>query len=80
MKHFTFYRESNNFDDILNDITLKKHIHLKLYWNQYLTIGCSDITESIEGYLMLKFGDDLRKLTDKDYTPVPNVDYTPVRR
>lgn len=80
MKNFTFYRENNKFDDILNDITLKKHIHLKLRWYQYLTIGCSDITDSIEGYLMLKFGDDLRKLTDSDYTPIPNVDYTPVRR
>ena len=80
MKNFTFYRENNKFDDILNDITLKKHIHLKLHWYQYLIIGCNDITDGIEGYLMLKFGDDLRKLTDKDYTPIPNVDYIPIRR
>lgn len=80
MKHFTFYRENNKFDDILNDLTLKKHIHLKLHWYQHLTIGCVDISDSVQGYLMLKFGDDLRKLTDKDYTPIPNVDYTPIRR
>lgn len=80
MKHFTFFRESNKFDDILNDTTLKKHIHLKLQWYQYLTIGCEEISDSEVGYLTLKFGDDLRKLTDKDYTPIPNVDYIPIKR
>jgi len=79
MKHFTFYRESNKFDDILNDPTLKKHIYIKLQWYQHLTIGCNDLTESIQGYLMLKFGEDLRSLTDKNYTPIANVDYVPKR-
>jgi hypothetical protein len=80
MKYFTFFRESNKFDDILNDAALKKQIHLKLNWYQHLIIGCADITDGEIGYLTLKFGDDLRSITEKDYTPKPNVDYIPIRR
>lgn len=80
MKHFTFYSETNDFTEILNDPTLKKHIHLKFTWHQHLTIGFNKLSDSIEGYVMLKFGESIRSLTDKDYTPIPGVDYKPVRR
>lgn len=80
MKHYTFYRESDDFNDIINDITLKKKIRLKFRWYQHLTIGFNTIEDSIEGYLMLKFGDDLRSLTEKDYSPIPGVDYVPERK
>lgn len=80
MIHYTFFRESNDFNDILSDISLKKHIHLKLSWYQHLLIAFENIDDSIRGYIMLKYGDEVTKLTDKDYTPVPNVDYKPIRR
>ena len=80
MIHYTFFRESNDFKDILSDISLKKHIHLKLSWYQHLILAFEDIDDSIRGYIMLKYGDEVTKLTDKDYTPVPNVDYKPIRR
>ena len=80
MKHYTFYRESNKFDDILSDVSLKKHIHLKMSWYQHLLLGFDDLDDSMQGYIMLKYGDEVTKLTDKDYRPIPNVDYKPIRR
>ena len=83
MKYFTFYRESNNFDDILNDINLKKLITTKLRWNNYLMIGINKYKKDAEktfSYLTLKYGDEMRTNLTKDYSPVPNVDYIPVRR
>ena len=83
MKYFTFYRESNNFDDILNDINLKKLITTKLRWNNYLMIGINKYKKDAEktfSYITLKYGDEMRTNLTKDYSPVPNVDYIPVRR
>lgn len=80
MKHFTFYREFNKFDDILNDPTIKKHASLKLQWYQHLSIGLHDAGDEISGYIVLKYGDEITKLTDKDYTPIPKVDYLPKRK
>jgi len=80
MKHFTFYRESNNFDDILTDIALKKKIHFKLRWSKHLEIGVNSYTdEGLITYIELKYGESITRLT-KDYSPIPNVDYTPIRR
>ena len=39
MKYYTFYRENDNFDDILNDTIIKKIIDEKIRWFQYLIIG-----------------------------------------
>jgi len=83
MKYFTFYRESNNFDDILNDINLKKLITTKLRWDNYLMIGISKYkkdAEKIFSYITLKYGDEMRNRLTKDYSPVPNVDYIPIRK
>lgn len=80
MKHFTFYRESNKFDDILSDPTIKKYTSLKLQWYQHLTIGLLyEAGDEISGYIVLKYGDEITKLTDKDYTPIAGVDYIPKR-
>ena len=83
MKYFTFYRESNNFDDILKDINLKKFITTKLRWSNYLMIGINEYKKDAEktfSYITLKFGDEMRTNLTKDYSPIPNVDYTPIRR
>jgi hypothetical protein len=83
MKYYTFYRESNNFDDILNDINLKKLITTKLRWDNYLMIGINKFKKDAEktfSYITLKYGDEMRTQLTKDYSPVPHVDYIPVRR
>ena len=83
MKYFTFYRESNKFDDILKDINLKKYIIEKIRWDNYLTIGMSEYStdsEKLFSYIMLKYGDEMRNSLTKDYSPIPNVDYIPIRR
>lgn len=80
MKYYTFHRESSNFSDILQDTTVKKHIRTKITWLQHLLIGLnSETTDEIFGYIVLKYGEDIVNLTNKDYTPIPDVDYTPKR-
>jgi hypothetical protein len=80
MKHYTFYRESNDFSDILNDGSLKKFIDTKIKWSNHLLIGLNyEVTDQILGYIVLKYGDDITQLTTNDYTPRPNVDYLPKR-
>ena len=79
MKYFTFHRESNNFDDILKDINLKKHIDDTITWSEHLRIGMQD-NDKISSYITLKYGDEmLTKLTDS-YAPIPNIDYIPIRK
>lgn len=36
MKYYTFYRENNNFVDILTDINIKKVVDLKISWLRHL--------------------------------------------
>ena len=80
MKYYIFKRESNNFNDILTDPSIKKYIEVKLTWNEHLIMGLMFKTpDSVLGYVVLKYGDDMTKITDKDYTPLPNIDYTPIR-
>ena len=82
MKYFIFYREDNNFDDLLTDKNIRKCFNYKLSWKQYLLLGTESITDEIQSYLVLKYGDDLK---DKSYVfpdrkPVPFVDYEPDRK
>ena len=79
-KFYTFKRESDNFDDILTDETLKRKIRKKLMWGRDLMIGLSHKTDdSTIGYLVLKYGEHIVNPINKDYTPIPNVDYIPKR-
>ena len=78
MKYFTFNREDNNFDDILNDVNLKKVIDLKMTWYQYLMIGMID-DDKVTSYVTLKYGDEMVGELTKDYSPIIGVDYTPKR-
>jgi len=80
MKYYTFKRESNDFTDILKDPAIKSLIKLKIKWKYHLMIGFSTKTEEgTFGYIVLKYGDDITDPINKDYTPVPGVDYTPKR-
>jgi hypothetical protein len=80
MKYYTFQRESNNFDDILNDTTIKKKIYVNISWKGYLMIGLDDHEDKLKSYVILKYGDELRNSLTKNYTPIPNIDYIPRRK
>ena len=76
MKRYIFYRESEDFSDILTDPTLKKHIDEKVTWNGHLRIGLSDRTNGkLASYITLKYGDELRTNLTTDYSPIIGVDY-----
>lgn len=80
MKYYTFKRESNDFSDILNDQNLKKDIDTKIFWLNHLVIGLRfEVNDQTLGYIVLKYGEDLVKLVETDYTPLPNIDYIPKR-
>lgn len=79
MKYYTFYRESNDFDDILNDNIIKKIVDEKIRWYQYLIIGMNDKHEQSFSYITLKYGDEMKPDLVKDFSPVPGVDYIPKR-
>jgi hypothetical protein len=79
MKYYTFYRENNNFDDILNDSIIKKIIDEKLRWHQYLIIGMNEKHEQSFSYITLKYGDEMKQELVKDFSPVPGIDYIPKR-
>lgn len=81
MKYYTFYRENNNFNDILKDKNVKSKIRFKIQWSQHLLIGFEyeKPDEKILGYLVLKYGDDIKNIFEYDYSPIPNIDYIPVK-
>ena len=83
MKYYTFYRESNNFDDILGDAIIKKFADTKLRWHKYLMVGISESIKDSDQYyslLTLKYGEDMVSSVCKDFTPVAGVDYIPKKR
>jgi hypothetical protein len=80
MKYYTFYRESNNFDDIEQDPIIKKYADTKIRWWQHFMIGINkSIKDSDQHYslLTLKYGEDMVNSVCKDYSPVAGVDYIP---
>jgi hypothetical protein len=79
MKYYTFYRESNNFDDILNDTILKKSIDEVITWYQHLVIGVYETEKNNQNnsYITLKYGDEMQNELIKDRSPIPGVDYIP---
>jgi hypothetical protein len=79
MKYYTFYRENNNFGDILADPMVKKIADMKISWYCYLLIGISDTPENEQSFSMitLKYGDDMVNNLTKDFTPIAGVDYVP---
>jgi hypothetical protein len=81
MKYYTFYRENNNFKDILSDANIKKSFDEITLWHRHLTIGIKDSQKNtqIGSYITLKYGDEMKSDVIKDFSPVPGVDYTPNR-
>lgn len=77
MKTFIFKRESNSFDDILKDNSLKKAIRTKIKWRNHLIIEIEDNNQQLESYINLKFGDSIIDMLSKDYSPIMGVDYAP---
>jgi hypothetical protein len=78
MKYYTFYRENNNFTDILTDNNIKKVVDMKISWHRHLMIGLKETTNSgTFSYITLKYGDEMIPSITKDYSPVPGVDYVP---
>ena len=78
MKYYTFFRESNNFDDILSDNSVKKIIATKIKWHQHLMIGIhKEGNEQNFSLITLKYGEDMINNLTKDFTPVAGVDYAP---
>jgi predicted nucleotide-binding protein (sugar kinase/HSP70/actin superfamily) len=84
MKFLLFTRENNIFDDILKDASLKNQYKTKIEYKENLILGFpeDDNFGKILSYIMLKYGDDMKDFHSivPDRTPVPNVDYVPVRR
>lgn len=78
MKYITFYRENNNFNDIITDTELKRKIKEKTTWLQHLVIGIKD-DDRVLSYITLKFGDSIKTDVVKDFSPIPFVDYIPKR-
>ncbi len=79
MKYYIFYRENNNFEDILKDTNLRKLVKFKIKFDKHIIIGGDNIPEDLQSYIMLKYGDDIK---DKnhifiDRNPKPSIDYYP---
>ena len=79
MKHVTFYRNNNDFTDILTDSILKKAVDEKITFKNYLILGITD-DDKIFSYITLKYGESIRTNIVKDYSPIANVDYIPIRK
>lgn len=77
MKYYTFYRENNNFDDILSDATVKKITSMKIQWAKHLMIGVDDGSDQSISIITLKYSDDMVTSLTKDYSPIPYSDYQP---
>lgn len=78
IKYYTFYRENNNFNDILKDPNIKKVLRFKMSWNQHLMVGIKEEGNEREfSYITLKYGEDMKSMGTKDRTPIAGVDYVP---
>lgn len=78
MKYYTFRREGNNFDDILSDISVKKNASTIIRFREGLIIGFKQkVDDKVLGYIVLKYGEFIKPLVVRDYSPKPNIDYVP---
>lgn len=84
MKFLMFTRENSKFDDILKDTSLKNQYKTKIEYQENLILGFPEDNNfgKILSYIMLKYGDDMKDFHSvvPDRTPVPNVDYVPIRK
>jgi hypothetical protein len=77
MTTYQFQRESNDFKDILEDPVIKKKIVTNISWKGHLLIKLDDYEKTLDSYIILKYGDDIRNHLVPDRTPVPFKDYQP---
>lgn len=77
MKYYIFYKEDNDFTEILIDQNLKKSFKFKITWNQHLMLGSYSVTEEIQSYIVLKYGENLINNRNLfiDRKPIANKDY-----
>lgn len=83
MKYFLFYSENDDFENILNDKIIKKHLVAKISYYQYLILGFDDnIPEGNLSYMIVKFGEQIKPTTNiiPDRTPIANKDYRPDKK
>ncbi len=80
MKYIIFNREDSNFKDILTDPNLKSIVRFKLAWRKHLKIGIPLTQAKLLSYIELKYGDNIVNRVCRDFSPVPQVDYSPKRR
>lgn len=83
MKYYFFYAENNNFNDVLNDKIIKKHLSTRIAYYQYLILGFDEsIPESILAYMFVKYGEQIKPTTNiiPDRKPIPNKDYKPDKK
>lgn len=77
MKYYIFYKEDNDFTEILTDQNLKKSFKFKVTWSQHLMLGSFSVTEEIQSYIVLKYGESL--VNDRNLfinrKPIANKDY-----
>ena len=80
MSYTIFYRESNNFKDILTDTVIKKSIRMKMQFTNYLILELAN--EKDMSYMILKYGDDVKSISNiiPDRTPIMNIDYVPEKK
>jgi hypothetical protein len=81
MKFLIFNRESNNFDDILQDVKTHKIKH-KISFLNHLNIGFSYRKEKEQSLFILKYGDDMIDFGHivPDRSPVMYRDYIPKKK
>lgn len=81
MKFLIFNRESDNFDDILQDVKTHK-IRYKLRFLNHLILGFDHKTEKEQSLFTLKYGDDMIDFGHivPDRSPVMYRDYIPIRK
>lgn len=75
-----FKRNSNNFDDILEDVSYTQYIDYKISWGNHLMLKfIEDMPDEIKTYINIKYGDDIVDKTTivPDRSPKMYVDYLP---
>lgn len=80
MKYYNFYSENNDFADILSDAGLKKVIRVKIQFLNHLILGIDEVSDpknQIASLITIKYGESMRDRINKDFSPVPYVDYLP---
>lgn len=82
MKTYIFYRENDDFTDLLSDNNVKQYFKQKLRWKNYLVLMSHKVKPEIESYIMLKYGDEMQSWDHirKDNSPIPYVDYEPDKK